>query len=336
MKKQLWIFLMLLGAFCYGCAGCVRQTAPQAETGMTDSWISAASLNSWCVYWDAGTADAVADYGNQMDALVLFACVYDDEGKLYIPPQLQSLYETFPQYEGQLYLSFVNDVIHGDGTATLKSTELLQQVFSSRENMEQCAEAMAGQAVRWGCDGMELDFENMGKLPNAWASYVQFVEAAHTAAQSHGLLCRVVLSATFPVEDYPLPDGPEYTVMCYNLYGSHSGPGPKADQAFLEQTAQKFSQVPGIRFALANGGFEWDAESKALSSMTVQEAENLAREQGVYPSRDSDSQAMAFTYLAEDGNHTVWYGDKETLQFWCDKLSECMGEKASVDLWRIE
>ena len=36
--------------------------------------------------------------------------------------------------------------------------------------------------------------------------------------------------------DAPYSVGPEYMVMLYNLYGLHSGPGPKADGPFIEKT----------------------------------------------------------------------------------------------------
>lgn len=32
--------------------------------------------------------------------------------------------------------------------------------------------------------------------------------------------------------------------MCYNLFGTHSGPGPKADRAFLEQMVARMSNIP--------------------------------------------------------------------------------------------
>ena len=72
-----------------------------------------------------------------------------------------------------------------------------------------------------------------------------------------------------------LPAGPEYTVMCYNLFGYHSGPGPKADVPFLTETCALYQNQPyTTRMAFANGGFAW--RDSGISALTQTEAEALA------------------------------------------------------------
>ena len=90
-----------------------------------------------------------------------------------------------------------------------------------------------------------------------------------------------------------------------------------------------------VAFALANGGFEWDAQDKAVRSLTAANAGKLLVESGADYTREENG-AVHFTYPAEDGNHTVWYGDKETIATWEEVLAGCSSEDIEVDLWRLE
>ena len=108
------------------------------------------------------------------------------------------------------------------------------------------------------------------------------------------------------------------------------------DPAFLKKAVDKFGNVDGIGYGLANGGFEWSPDEKVIRSLTSQEAEKIAKDMNVLPSRDQASMALSFQWKEEDGIHTVWYGDDETILYWNNILDEASGRDVSITLWRIE
>src|SRR5690606_32889434 len=108
-------------------------------------------------------------------------------------------------------------------------------------------------------DGVEIDYERIGD--GDWDNMTAFIAALYQELSARGLSLRVVLEPRAPIERLSLPRGPVYVMMAYNLYGSHSGPGPKADDAFIRQLAKRMDRLPGSqnRIAFATGGFDWPA-----------------------------------------------------------------------------
>ena len=80
---------------------------------------------------------------------------------MYIPEQLEQLYEAFPEQGERTtrYLSFINDVIQEDGTAIQKSPEFLARVLKEEQLGNRVIEEMIVQTKAWGLDGVELDYE---------------------------------------------------------------------------------------------------------------------------------------------------------------------------------
>jgi hypothetical protein len=108
--------------------------------------------------------------------------------------------------------------------------------------------------------------------------------------------------------------------MCYNLYGTHSGPGPKADRNFLQSVFAVNRALPGQpSIAFATGGFDWGEDGTVVSltqsdAVAIQEGNGISTER---ISRDSESAVLYFSYYDLAGlSHEVWYADGETLAFW--------------------
>ena len=140
--------------------------------------------------------------------------------------------------------------------------------------------------------------------------------------------------------DAGLCKGPEYVVMFYNLYGTHSGPGPKADFAFIEKTIKKMEALPGTKSAaFATGGCLWEdyvpLGDKKGKVRNVDEAEavQLAEKHHATPVRDEKSHALHFAYQAEGHEYVVWYADSETLNAWIGAAAR--GGLDRVSLWRL-
>ena len=347
MKKRKTGFLLLLLVALLGGCGKTDSQTPQQETEQTETTEETGDSQgatrakviqraAWCVYWDGDAVFASAGNLANYDELILFGCIYDENADLYIPEQLRQLYEEFPVTGEQtrLYLSFINDVMQEDGTAVQKSPEFLAQVLKDEQLGDRVIEEMVAQTKAWGLDGVELDYENIDRQENLWNEYLEFVDRLARRTEEEGLSLRVVLGAYAPVNEYSFPTAPQYVVMCYNLYGTHSAPGPKADAEFLQQMVERFDGM-NVAFALANGGFEWDDQDRAVRSLTAQSAGKLLVESGADYIRE-ESGAVHFTYPAEDGTHTVWYGDKETIAKWEDVLTGYSRQDIEVDLWRLE
>lgn len=302
-----------------------KQTARSADLGL----IPAEAL--WITYWNPPEA---AEIPNRQDFpnLCLFAAVFDENGKPYIKRETAELSKALG---GSCYLTFVNDKMTGHGNS-LKDTELLYTLFGTLEKAEAHVEEVLQTAEAMGVQGIEIDYERIRMDMKLWAAYQTFLQKLWTEANRRNLALRVCLEPGIPIESLSLPEGPEYVVMCYNLHGPKTSPGPKADKPFLQSLAKKIEHLPNTSYALANGGFLWKtaAQETIVTSITTQEAAGLADRHLVTPTRDAASDALTFSFREADTSCTVWYGDKETLAQWKAMLEEYTGGKVDISIWR--
>lgn len=291
---------------------------------------------AWYVYWDTDVWDEflVLTEDVKLSAVSMFSCYFSEDGQLYVPQGISTLEEIAQELAFPVvYLSFTNDVQHADGSATQKDPEFLKDMWADEERTEETAEEMLAMAKSVGADGIEIDFENI-KEQELWAEYARFLELVRDKAQAEGLSMRVVLGVNAPVKDFTFPTGPEYSVMCYNLYGTHSGPGPKADTDFLKETAEMFSKLQNVTYALATGGFEWNGDDAVTRSLTQEAAEALAEEYECKIGRDKPSGDLYYIYQENGEMFTVWYADRQTLAVWRSAILS-VDPDARFDLWRV-
>ena len=311
-----------------------KEQKPEQEPEAEKSVVNKAA---WCVYWDSDPVNDTGSY-SQYKEIVLFGCIYSEDHSLFIPEKLDKLaaeyHDKNPAGSHELYISFINDIMHPDGTSTQKSTDFLQTVLPDAELSDKVIDDMINQARIYGLDGIELDYENIHKCDDLWGAYLDFISRLYKRAASSNLKLRVILSVSTPVDKLEFIDGPQYVVMCYNLYGSHTGPGPKADEEFLRDTYNKFKDIKAD-YALANGGFEWGPDNKTIRSLTAADAEVLAKDKGAEISRNSNG-TLNYSYEAGDGVHTVVYGDEQTIEKWNSVLLENADNDVGINLWRLE
>ena len=330
--------LMVLSAAVISMAfGCKKPSQAEPTPSVTPEITSTppeeyGSRSAWIIYWDNDIMPVLAD--ENYDAVILFACYYREDETLYIPEQMQVLYDNTEPYEGMRYLSITNDVQMNDGTAEQKSSEFLAGLLEDKTKWNQRINDLINAANRFNANGIEIDFEKVDS--SMYESYAEFLKQLCAAAEDQSMKMRVVLEYRMDTELLNLPEGPEYVVMCYNLYGYHSGPGPKADPSFLKKAADKFKNINGIGYGLANGGFEWSSGGKVIRSLTSAEAETLVKQKNTVPVRDQENMALSFQWLEDDGIHTVWYGDADTILYWKNVLDEYTGRDVSITLWRVE
>lgn len=329
--------------------GCGAKTPDVAQAGQKDGAIinvpdknkeevKEVSYSVWNAYWNLEGAEAQTKaLAEHIENVNFFAAYFDENDSVFIPEATQDFYASnAASYRDQgwnCYLTVVNDQILADGSSALKSTQLLYRLLEREESYQAHAESLITLAKDAGYDGLEIDYENIRKDAVLWQYFMNFTKYLYDRCGEEGLLLRIVIETDIDAEKIAWVEGPIYCVMCYNLYGSHSGPGPKADRAFLEKVMEKMRCVPGtVDYALANGGFDW-SEDGSVKGLTVKQAEILMAEYGAKAQTDK-SAAKHFEYVDENGaKHEVWYGDQETLETWMGWLQT--GDNWNYSIWRL-
>jgi spore germination protein YaaH len=307
----------------------VRQEilSTEAETGFT----------AWEAYWSNETVvEETLLLQGALQKVVHFAAYFNARNELFIPDETTRIFSELKAKKlGMVhYLSIVNDKINGDGSSSLKDTEVLYDIFSKEESMNSHIEAILDMALTEGYDGIEIDYEAIRQDKELWKLFIKFCEKLYERLVENELLMRIVLEPSAPVEEFTFPEGPEYVMMCYNLYGSSSEPGPKADKNFIKDLLKKMEELPGEKsFAFATGGFDW-YEDGNVKALTETQAEALREEYSVASIRDNNSSALTFQYVDQAGTaHEVWYADGKTLVTWMMLIKD--SGDYGISLWRL-
>ncbi len=309
-----------------------------ADVSVTEEEPRESSYTLWNVYWNLeGVEEQTEELAEYVANVNFFAAYFDQNDTVFLPQATTDFYiangSSYQERGWNCYLTVVNDQVNEDGSSSLKSTELLYRLLEEEENYQAHAESLITLAKEAGYDGLEIDYENIRKDDVLWGYFMNFIGYLYERCVEEELLLRVVIETNINADQIQWVEGPVYCVMCYNLYGSHSEPGPKADRAFLEEVMEKMRFVPGeVDYALANGGFDWSGDG-TVTSLTVKQAETLLSEYGAEAERD-ESAAKVFQYTDEDGiEHEVWYGDQETLDAWMLWLQS--EDHWNYSIWRL-
>ena len=317
-KKIIFGLLCLVVLSLSSCASAGRLQAPPME----------AEKSAWLVYWDW---DRGAGEAQPNDALVAFAAGFDEQGRIALPAELTAARLARLPLE-RSYLSFVNDQKQGSKTV-LKDMKLLKKLLTKKALRKQHVADIIALGKEYRFSGVEIDYENIWRDAALMKSYAEFVGELRDECRAQDLKLRVVLEPKTLRYAKLLPQDVEYVVMFYNLYGGHSGPGPKADRRFIWRTLSQAAKLPGTpNVAFANGGFDWTAPKKA-KGITLAQAVALQKQYQAVPERDEGSRALHFTYKKGAEEHTVWYADDETLAYW-EKLAQALGFKR-ISIWRL-
>ncbi|WP_433387120.1 hypothetical protein [Absicoccus porci] len=285
------------------------------------------NLYVWSVYWDC-TSDVRTIQRNRkkIDGIGVFSAYYPDGKTLSLPEKSNDLIQHLASIEDEpaipRYLCVVNDT-----DSENKSVDLLKEIMKESEKN---AQSIVDMAIQNQCMGIEIDFENIRNDINLWNQFINFEKDLMDLCSKNHLALRIVLESSTPVDQIDLPSGPEYVVMCYNLYGNGTKPGPKADMDFLKDMVAKFESLDHVSYALANGGYDFEGSKKA-EAVTSSQIQTLILEKKAKPKRDPSSQALYFTY----GSHTVWFADEKTLTFWAKILDTAAGRTVDISLWRL-
>lgn len=308
-KKIISLILCLL------LIGCQKQSQPVSkETNVVKE-----TNNTWCVYWDV--SDDMKQKMKDINTVCYFGAYYQ-ENELFIPDNILQFYRETKSMSKNQYITVVNDVVNKNSTS-LKEEAIVKEKMTT-EHIEELVALVKDN----GFDGLELDYENFNDNVSLWKQYTAFIEQLQLALKKENKGLRVLLEAKSPIDKITLPTGPTYVMMCYNLYGGFSKPGPKADAAFLKKIKQKTKDIKNIEYALAVGGFDWS--NGEATSVTVVQAKQIANTYQAKITQDK-SGAWYFTYQKDGNTHTVWYSDEKTIMGWKDILGV-----STVSIWKME
>ncbi|QHT58996.1 glycosyl hydrolase [Paenibacillus lycopersici] len=308
--------------------------APPVQSGSELPFTLSAWIVDW--QWEAGIGDFDA-IASGLDHVQAFAAYFGSKDELY-----------FTETDGRLLpetlaaarrggvtgtqLTVVNDRYTEDGSSSEeKDPALVRRLMLTGASRGKHMDNLLAAMDNYGFEGLELDYE---KVPDGtWNNYALFIRELYARLHEQGKSLRVVLESRAPIEKLRLPEGPEYVMMAYNLYGGFSGPGPKADDKFIARLANRMKALPGDNaVALSLGGFDWSANGQvtALTEEKAAELSSGARQL----TRDGASGSLYFDYKDEAGAaHTVWYADSTTLKRWIGVVRKSGLHK--VALWRL-
>lgn len=318
---------------------CLTSVVPQSA--------GAASYGAWLPYWVKDTPmEEAQTLGGNIDEAVAFACLFDKDDRLLMLREVRTLYSSlrnqFGDTDTAVFLSVVNDREVSEGKYENKSAALLWRLLGTDEAIDRHIDALVSLVDDYGLKGLEIDYENLKGDTALWERFVLFVDKLYKQCERDGVLLRVVLPWDAP-RHAALPEGPEYSVMCYNLYGFHSGAGPKADYAFLRTTCELYQGVQGeVRMAFATGGFDWCDGN--ITALTQKSADMLLLGAGAQAQRDENSGVLRAEFTDDGQHHEVWYADATTLALWRDICREygfegfdlfCLGGNY-IDDWEAE
>jgi spore germination protein len=329
----------------YGCSrgsaysdggGAMAGRSPSPSAVQAES--APAELSAWLADWDwkLGFAD-LRQVAEGLTSLQLFAAYFDSEDQPFLTEEFQAGWEELnkqypPNKRKPLYITLVNDSFLKDGSTVQKDSTLLTRLLATADTRSSHIEDIVSLANKYDFQGVELDYERVAD--GDWSGMLLLIAELHERLQAEQLKLRVVLEPGAPFHKFDLPEGPEYGVMAYNLYGYHSGPGPKADHAFITKLTQKAAALPGDPYiAFSGGGFDWGPKG-SIKALTEAQAVKLAEQTGSKLQRDAASGGAYFTYTDKKrGEHTVWYADAETMAGWMETARA--GGSRKMALWRL-
>ena len=291
---------------------------------------------TWLAYWDldAGGKDLIK-IGNKAGKIAYFGAYFDEFDRLFIPSELAEIKKEhkIKKMPVESYLTFVNDKKNLDGTVVLKDLEVLRRLFSKDEAMDKHIDDIIALTQQGGYDGIEIDYERIWKDEGIVPLFLSFTEKLYPRARARNLKVRIVLEPNIPFSATSFVKGPEYVVMLYNLYGLHSGPGPKANKAFIQKVLLQMEALPGEKsVAFSTGGGVWGSNGKK-QQVTEADAKTLAAAYDAELHRDPESQNVFFAYENDGVHYQVWYADVKTLNYWSSLVKEKGVEK--ISFWRL-
>ena len=335
LKKRICFVLIIMCIF--SLSSCSDTSAGTRNINLDTDGGENGELSAWISYWDMDKGiKELSKTADKVTSVSVFAVYFKNDGSLYIPEEISrgngEVSNITNKNNINRHISFVNDVIDEKGDIIQKDPNIVRKLLNNPAERAKHIESLISYAVNNGYFGIEIDYEKVDE--KTWPDFVSFCGELYKRCGEKKINLRVVLEPKAPIDRYNLPDGPEYVMMAYNLYGLSTEPGPKADVDFIKQLSEKINSIPGKKWlAFSTGGFDWQngAETKGV---TESEALDIISVYKCLPARDDKSGCLYFYYTDENGgDHTVWYADNVTLDLWIKTAKE--QGYSDICVWRF-
>jgi spore germination protein len=297
-QRALTVGLAVVPATVASCAP--RWNAPRPE-----------QLQAWVVYFDieAGMAE-LQQHGMLFDRVSLFAYELDPRGSPGLAPRLDETITPFLQLareEGfEPWVTVVNDIRYTPDSAIAKDGDLVHDLIADPTRRARHARDLAAVVSTHGFKGLHLDYERVPESDST--QFQQFVEELRTELRSLGCMLEVVME---PSSDaLPHLGRTSVTVMAYDLFGEHTGPGPRSTPTFISELSRKtgINGDNSAAVALAVSGFAWKPDGK-VQSLDWSVARRLGNE--AHGTRRRDPNYVLHATL-DDGTE-IWFEDAESI-----------------------
>ena len=220
-------------------------------------------LDAWAVYYDAdrGLAE-LREHGALFDRVSLFAYELDSDGTPTPAPNMEGMIVPFLRLAAEKrfepWVTVVNDVRYGLDSVVAKDSAVIRGLIVDPVRRSAHARDLAARVSGDGFHGLHLDYE---RVPESYTRhYHDFVRDLSEELQQRGLGLELVIE---PVNG-PLQvlSDARVTVMAYDLFGTHSGPGPRSTPTFVSQLGSRadLDSDSAAAVAIAVGGFAWDPD----------------------------------------------------------------------------
>lgn len=324
------VLLLLVG--CYNSeqdnAGAAALVARQASVKIEPS--------AWLVYWDLDNGEKeLKKISPRLESLSFFAAYFDSHEKLFVPKALLEKHAKLKKQGKYVeYLTIVNDQVKPNSSPSVKNTEILKSVLGTDEAMDSHIKEIITLTKAGNFEGVEIDYERIWRDATTKKLFMKFIERLYGVTQAQGLKLRVVLEPGTPFSTTHFITGPEYVVMLYNLYGTHTLlPGPKADRTFIQKTLTSMETLPEPKtVAYSGGGCLWNTKGQRRL-LTEKEASVIIKKYNLQPIRDAESQCLVLKYRDGIVFNYVWFADVTTINYWISLAKE--GGIKNVALWRL-
>ena len=292
-------------------------------------------VSTWLPEWDMESALKDVDESVEgLESIRVFGGYFNEKDEPFITENAIALYEYIDEHHRgdiDVMLTFVNDYVVEGQESVQKDNSLLHRLLKDEQSRRKHIRDIIAFTKNYKVDGIEIDYEQIDGADIL--HYTLFLQELYEELNKQDVTLHVVVDPNFPF-DMPLPDGPSYTVMAYNVHGYHSGPGAKTTFEFLDQLLGALEQSnQQFDIAFAAGGFSWPQDERAIA-LTGVEAEKLIAQKNSTTKRDKHSAAQYFSYEEDGVPYEAWYADTETLQSWIDYVQHKDSTYEHFIIWR--
>jgi spore germination protein YaaH len=194
-----------------------------------------------------------------------------------------------------------------------------------------------------GYDGIDIDYESLN--PADRDAFSLFIEELAAALHAEGKWLSIAVHAKTDdagawggaaAQDWARLGAAvdSFKIMTYDFHNGASEAGPIAPLDWVDAVlSYAATVVPPEKTSVGVPVYGYNWTGSRAQSLNWRQALQLAEQQGVQPQRDPASGELTFSY--DDGRHTVYFNDGETLAGRLAMLREKHPNVAGIAIWPL-